>query len=90
MFGWIAIRNLWPKLAAEPELQALIGTTDLKRVRHLATQRLDSIMSNRNEIVHRGRAGFTPGPADVKECSLFFKALLRSIESVVNAHIAAM
>ncbi len=83
----LGLDKVWHKAAYEKTLSEYLGSPHHDTTERVAKERLTSAMQRRNDIIHRGRAYYTPGQSEVKECALFFAALISALAAVLSKHL---
>jgi hypothetical protein len=86
----IGIDKVWQKLSRENALQVALGTTVPATVEQIARRRLSELLDRRNDIIHRGKTYYAPSETEVRECALFFKALVMNLSEIMENQCAAL
>lgn len=89
-FDHIGVKDIWQKLSRQPDLRTFLGTHSEASTMQYGKIRLSEMMDRRNDIIHRGASYYTPGESEVTQCALYFKALISSLASVMNAYLASL
>jgi hypothetical protein len=86
----IGIEKIWQKLSRENGLQTALGTTVPATAEQVARRKLSALLHRRNDIIHRGKTYYAPSETEVRECALFFKALVANLSEIMEKHCAAL
>ena len=86
--GRLGVQDLWRRLGSEIALQNLFGGTSPTDTMNFSKTRLDAIMQQRNQTMHRSPSFAPPAAKDVKECAGFLDALTESLANVLVSHVS--
>src|ERR1035437_1388004 len=84
----LGLKKIWQKLARRPKLVSWSGASHPDTETSLGRRTLDTCISRRNAIIHRGRSYYTPGPSEVIECAKFFAILIECAAEVMTDYKA--
>ena len=82
----LGVKDLWRGLGKDPSLANCLTGSPAK-IDEALSNRLDSIINARNNIVHRGRTGYAVGRQDVCQCCLYLTALVAAMTSLLTQHL---
>lgn len=86
-FQYLGIKNIITLAAQKRPMIDYFCISDSKSVETRARILLGELMNDRNRIIHRNPSFLSPGETRVKECAVFFCALIDSIERTLVAEI---
>lgn len=86
----LGLQKVWQKLGRETVLSTHLGSTNSQTTEQRARSKLNGVMLQRNNIIHRGQGFYHPGESELRDTARYFSVLVSSLANVMDKYLASI